>query len=733
MFSSEQNGQIVALNKLAKWSLPVFLGLTFLLYGNTLNHQFVVDDEVVFTENQFVQNGLNGITDIFNHGFMYGYAKESTESYRPLPLAIFAIVKHFFGNNPFIGHLINVLIYAFSISLLFSWLRLIMAKISIWAPWIISLLFLAHPIHTEVVANIKSLDEILSFVFGMLTLLFIWKGKFGKLKYLFLATISLFLGLLSKEHTITIIAISPLMLWFFGEMDIKDALKSSSVLIIPTLIYLAIRSTVLDTMTFNEENDVIQNTLFAAGNLSQQWSTSIEILGKYLQLLVFPWELSHDYGHPSFSISNWDNLSVFVSLISWLGLAVYSLWKARDKGVASFGIIFLMVTFSLTSNLFLLINCTLGERFLFLPSVGFCILIGMLLIHLNKRFGKEKHILLISILLPILFLYSWKTEERNKDWKDNLTLFKKDVETVPKSARLHLGLAGSYRKLAKDNSNIEFLDKAVISYNTAIALYPEYFKAHYNLANCYYQKQSFQKSADHLKIAYALRPKFPEIERELATALTSAKRWDEANPIWEKLSANSMNQTYKIAWSNSLTGRAVYQAQEGNVKAAQSDFDKAIKIAPNNAVAYGDRAVFYINQEQWEAALKDLNKAIKVDSNNAEYYNSIGYVYIQMKRYELALHNLDHAIKLKPSHAFALSNRGQLYWRTGNFTKALIDLKKSLSMVPDNAQALYFLGRTQMDTDKVEEACASLKNAIEKDLSTPLKEIAAGWIAKNCS
>ncbi len=156
------------------WALAVF---GFLLYANTLGHGYAFDDSIVITENSFTQQGFGGIYDLMTKDFFIGiYGEQGMEltggRYRPLSLVMFAVEYQFFGLNPFVGHFINVLLYALTAFLLFKVLRNWLSKIEGGAiiALITSLLFIAHPIHTEVVANIKSRDEILSFLLVLVTL-----------------------------------------------------------------------------------------------------------------------------------------------------------------------------------------------------------------------------------------------------------------------------------------------------------------------------------------------------------------------------------------------------------------------------------------------------------------------------------------------------------------------------------------------------------------------------------
>ena len=182
------------LSKYGGWILVL---LAFLLYSNTLGHKFAFDDSIVITDNTFTQKGIAGIPDLISRDFFEGvYGKDGMElsggRFRPLSLVCFAVENQAFGKvkelngqpvldekgqqlydyNPALGHFLNILFYALSALLLFNLLSLWFSGTNGASviPFVAGLIFVAHPIHTEVVANIKSRDEILAMLllFGAL-------------------------------------------------------------------------------------------------------------------------------------------------------------------------------------------------------------------------------------------------------------------------------------------------------------------------------------------------------------------------------------------------------------------------------------------------------------------------------------------------------------------------------------------------------------------------------------
>ena len=161
----------------------VVLGLLF--YSNSFTNVYALDDGIVIQHNSYVQEGFRGIPRIFaSDVYESFYSKMNTTPqlsggrYRPLSVATFALEQQLFGSAEkvkpeddvaFVRHVINVLLYILSVLFLLQLLREHILTISPHAAFLACLLFLCHPLHTEVIANVKSRDEILSFLFIVLT------------------------------------------------------------------------------------------------------------------------------------------------------------------------------------------------------------------------------------------------------------------------------------------------------------------------------------------------------------------------------------------------------------------------------------------------------------------------------------------------------------------------------------------------------------------------------------
>jgi len=462
---------------------------TFILYGNTLHHSYALDDDLVSRSNTFVHGGFKGIPDIFTHGFLVGFNKSNDQSYRPVSLMTMAVEVGVWGENPATHHFFNVLYYAIACVLLFFVLLKIFPDIPPLYPLLMVLLFTAHPVHTEAVANFKSRDEVLNLLFlcGMLFFLFRYVGS-QKWAHFVMAPVFFFLALLTKEQAITFVVLVPLFLWYFSRLPWKRIL----LLLLPFLfvigIYLIIRASVLDVMTFSSKMTMENNALVAATNYSGRLATTVLILGKYLLLLFYPHPLSYDYSYNQIPIVSFMNPWVILTLLVFLAGGVYALLGFLKKDVYSFSFLFFIITISVVSNFFILIGSTLGERFLLIPSLAFCMGIVFLLIRLTRTDVRgssvKKMVPLLSVIVIILALYSFKTITRNADWKNNLSLFESDVKSASNSTRTHASLGFEYFQLTKTSTDSgewrSYYDKAKAEFTRSLEIYPRNNYALYN-------------------------------------------------------------------------------------------------------------------------------------------------------------------------------------------------------------------------------------------------------------
>ncbi|MCD9856714.1 tetratricopeptide repeat protein [Epilithonimonas sp. JDS] len=624
--------------------------LAALIYINTIPNKWAVDDVVVIQKNQLVQRGIAGIPDIFSQDFMYGSLGNNTDAvsggrWRPLTPAMYAVFseilakpntdvltgkiqKDKYGNPlndlsekttfPNVMHVLNILLYAFLCWVLYQFLILIFEhqKHRFLLAFLTALIFTVHPIHTEVVANVKGSDEILSLLFSLLAATVMFKAfrenYSNKISQIILSGVLFFNALLAKENSMMFMIIIPMTLWFFGKVKISNILSSTGALAVVFLIYFGLRTNAAGTINFKMEDKmdmmnnpfliidentdfkpllessdvmVLQNPSFQSIHqmpFLDKLATNIYTFGKYIQLLILPVSLTYDYYPRYVTVKSFSDVEVWISLIVNLGLLIIAISGLRNKQVYSYGILFYFITFSITSNVFFPIGTNMGERFMFMPSVGILMAFSFLLLKLINRAGSK---LVLSFVTIVSILFIGITFKRNFDWKDNFTLFSHDILISKNSAKVksdfgEVVLENIYKKsievqqeqreLTDDEktNQVNLLKETLPYYKEALDIYPMYGLVWFNLARTN-KMLGDQESLDaNQRLIY------------LKTAEAAYKITDTYKPIQYLKDL----QTFKSLCYTSL-GK-LYGQNFGNLEKAIEYLQLAEKTDPKNSYAY---------------------------------------------------------------------------------------------------------------------------------------------------
>jgi protein O-mannosyl-transferase len=480
-------------NSLADFLLLfIILAFTSALYWQTNHFQFVVDDVIVISENKFVQNGINGIPDILTNDSMTGYMGKQPSlleggRYRPLSMVLFACVYELFQLNPYFYHLLNWICYLLTGIALYYLLKLLFRdgkqETGRWFPAMALLLFMIHPVHTEVVCNIKGNDEILALFFGLCGWITSLKwGENQKISPLILTWLFLFLSFMAKESSLPLIVAIPLSLMFFRKVPPKKAVGFACLLLIPVVIYFILRYKALGFLFSGEvvKTGIMNDPYFGAGFIPK-YSTILFTLLIYLKLLFFPHPLTHDYYPWQIPLQSAGSPGVWTALIviCLLGYLAVSGWNKKQPW--TFAILFFFITISLVSNILINVGTLMNERFLFIPSVALPILI----IWYMKKFHHSSHpgMKMIAWIVPVLLipLFGLLTIDRIPDWESNKTIDETDVEVSKNSARANLfagvTLFNELLTLKDDSVKMRMIKKAKGYNDRALQIYPEYADA----------------------------------------------------------------------------------------------------------------------------------------------------------------------------------------------------------------------------------------------------------------
>lgn len=507
--------------------------IAFIINSNTFKNNFVLDDHGIIKNNKITKAPVSweNTKTIFSTPLRKGDFSDLENSlYRPFTKFLFNIEWNLFNGDPHKFHIVNVLLYGLvGIFIFFIFYDIMKRK---WVvPFFIALLFIVHPIHTEVVANIKSGDEVLSLLGSVIALRCIQLYfSTNKMWYLLAGVLAFLMGSFSKESTVVIIGVIPIFIYYFTKAEMKNNIIVSSVFAACSGFFLLCRHLTLSGYPPPSPLSALDNYMVLSNdNIPIRVGSAINTLGLYLKTFFIPHPLSCDYSYSSLEpIKSLADPSFLLSFLIFASLFVYSLWKLKEKNYIAFGLIWFFITVSITSNVFFLIGTSFGERLMFVPSLGLCI---ATVYFLANFFYKNKEAadgsfstsfstspVLFAVLLITSGLYSYKTFARNADWKTDFALFSRDIEYYPNSTHLlfYLGNHLSSNEYAEDKTPEQKKQAsfdAIAKLTKSMSIYPalpsdgynQLGKAYFNIANYdsaqkYYMKAFSEDSTNAIFI-----------------------------------------------------------------------------------------------------------------------------------------------------------------------------------------------------------------------------------------
>ncbi|HWB61904.1 MAG TPA: tetratricopeptide repeat protein [Chitinophagales bacterium] len=644
-----------------QWWYAITAGaFAFLLYANTIGNDYAIDDGALITTNRYVQQGIKGLGGIFTTDVWIGEGAE-LGYYRPLPLATFAIEHSLFGNSPHKNHLVNALLYALSIMLLFIALtRLFPYKVPGFA-FMVCLLFAAHPIHTEVVANIKSRDEILALLnmLAALYFLLLYSASAGhKYIYLLLAGILYYLALLSKETAFTGLALLPFALFISKRIEIKKLLVVFFTLAIATAVFFCQKSIFLGAQPQHDALDIVS---FPYAVQANKWATALTHFTYYVKLSLIPWPLSYNYAYNQIPAAGWANAATITGILLFIFIAGVLLYSYKKAPVLALGTGIFLLGLAPAMGFVILKGGIFAERFLYLPSLGFSLIIGWLITQFLCRqsliISKQAWFATGGIVLA----YSLITIQRNKDWKDDYTLAAHDVIATPGSCQVHLHYGKKLIDMAVAETGPEqrksYFNTGIEQLEIALAINPHYARAYFKLAYAY---QVIQQNNDSAIYYY---------HRAIDEAPGYAPAYNNLGAIYGKTGRYNMAEYYlkKALDIDPGMTSAIQQLQMLHaVEAAPVAPAMPADTNKNSFAYYSAEGVKYAQAHDLSNAEKYLLKAVELNPKSVDARVNLAVCYGMMKEYGKSAEMLKKALELEPGNKNVLQNLATLYHLTGD-------------------------------------------------------------------
>jgi protein O-mannosyl-transferase len=679
------------------WALVLF-ALAFGAYANTLNHQFVHDDTSLITQSAAVRD--------LQWGAILGYG-----GYRPVRTLTYAINYALGGENPFGFHLFNVLLHAVNSVLVF--LLLARWRLPLFAAGVAGLLFAVHPVQTAAVAYVSGRKDILATAFILLGCLAYTSFRERRSKGLAVVAVLFFvLSILSKEVGI----VFPALVLLADALILRVREKGSSGLegsfvqrvvgglgrapvfyLVSALLLVAGAYYVIFVL------EASRMAGLWGGTLAAHYGTSFKLFFHYVKLVLFPHPLIADYTGQVFRVSRgFIEPATMASVLFFGGYLYLAFRMIRRNARVTFGMLWFLVALLPVLQI-IPFHELAADHFLYLPLFGAVVVAGEGVNWLMRHWNRKVAWVLVGVVALIL---TGRTIDRNRDWKDEVTLWTETYRVAPGSYRANHNLGMFYTQGGD-------VDKAILHTKRSLELEPNREQSWSNLGAMYRLRATEAREAKNWKSAEALN-------LEAIGYLDRAIRM-QPHDIWAYA---NLGQVYRDLGLVAEGKGDVGKAQEFRAKAV-AQYQQAIGIGSDNPffdLIYFELGKVYMDGGNYDQAVVHLKRASDRYPAHPEILVAIGSSYFSLRKYRDSIPYLQRVVQLSPNssvkvwgmlaksheelgeHQVSIQtyeqalnrypqsvevhyNLGVLYHRIGERVRAIRHLERALTLAPDGPLA----------------------------------------------
>lgn len=678
------------------WKETLLLtGLVVGCYWNSLSCGFVFDDVSAILDNKDLRPSTPLRNLFLNDFWGTPMAEErSHKSYRPLTVLTFRLNYLFSELSAASYHLLNVVLHAVVCVLFLRVCRLFLDNtFSLLA----ALLFAVHPVHTEAVTGVVGRAELLSSIFLLAAFLAYTKSTSTVHSIVWppiaLTVVLVAAATLCKEQGITVVGICcvyevfvaqgftlPMLLDTLRQVlqgkdgfpyAVLQTLLKLIVLVISTLLLVIIRVQVIQSQlpVFTR----FDNPAAVSPTPTRQLTFNY-LLPVNAWLLLNPSELCCDWTMGTIplveSLLDLRNLATVMFYMFLFLLAHYSLrYRHSSAKAVIMALSLIVLPFIPASNLFFPVGFVVAERVLYVPSMGFCVLVAHGFKIVSHK-GQLKNIswLMIGVLLTT---HAVKTFNRNWDWESEYTLFTSALKVNKNNAKLWNNVGH-----ALENQNNYAM--ALRYFLQATRVQPDDIGAHMNVGRTYKNLNKSKEAEEAYLVAKSLMPQ-----------VIPGKKYAT------RVAPNHLNVYINLA--------NLIRANDSRLEEADQLYRQAISMRPDFKQAYISRGELLLKMNKLTEARDAYLRALELDGTNADLWYNLAIVNIEMKDPSEALKNFNHALELNPRHKLALFNSALLmqesgepkFWPEAN-RRFLIYVEEE----PDDANGYFNLGMLAMDANE---------------------------------
>jgi tetratricopeptide (TPR) repeat protein len=723
--SRRRNTPVSTFRRFGVWLTALLMAATVALYWPVRDHEFInYDDDRYVTDNAIVQRGIT------MRGIVWAFSSLEVANWHPVTwLSHMLDCEIFGGSKDRAGdhHLVNVVLHAINAALL-VWLLASMTG-AFWRSWLVAALFALHPLHVESVAWVAERKDVLSTLFGLLTLIAYvrWtriidgpapRGTRAPLAYALM--LGLFaLGLMAKPMLVTWPFVMLLMdIWPLKRFWIKEARphelgkSNSGKLKVETSPAFNFQLSAFQLSTLRVSTLLIEKlpllamsaascvmTVIAQARSGAVWSAEALGIGQrvvnaavayahYLWQTIWPTDLAVIYPLPA----NWPMPLVVASfaLLAAVTVAAFALFRRRPWVLI--GWLWFLGTLVPVIGIVQVGPQAQADRYTYIPLIGIFIMLAWSLPHLNVETLKRQNVetlrfrrfdvsafpsLVILGIAAALIALAVRTSVQLQHWRSSLTLFEHALAVTERNSIAH----GNYAA-ALVHTDPPRLQEAIDHNRKSLEYWPNNAKAAENLGNALALRGDLPQSLEYFQLALTIRPHYPEAMNDMGVVYARMGKADEAMRWYRLALETDPNMVEALA---NLGGLLVARQQYAE---AMPLLEQAIELRPSHARAHFHHGVACSNTGQPERAAAEFEEAARLKPDYFEAWMNLGSVLLPAGRFDEAAAQFEQALRIQPDHPMARNSLARALHASGRHAQSLAHLRRLLEQYPDDAMLM---------------------------------------------
>jgi protein O-mannosyl-transferase len=666
-----------------RWRVPavclVLAAITFAVFGQTLTHEFVdFDDDDYVYENPVVARGLT------LKGIVWAFTQAHAANWHPLTWLSHMLDCQLYGLHPGGHHLTNVLLHTATVIALFLVLRQMTG--TLWRSAFVAAVFAIHPLRVESVAWVAERKDVLSGLFFMLTIgTYVryarhpWSlARYGLVMLLFA------MGLMCKPMLVTL----PVVLLLLDYWPLQRT-ESAEKLVLEKLPLLAL-SAASCVATLLAQNKAIQSggsfsLLFRLGN-------ALVACVVYLRQMIWPVGLAAHYPYHHNGLPPWE-VALAGTLVA--GLSAAAVWQWRKQPWLLVGWLWYLAMLLPVAGIIQVGIQAHADRYTYLPQIG--IYMAVTWLAAQWRASRVTFGGLMGGVLAVLMFCAW---QQTAYWKNSETLW---THALACAADDELALCNLGTALFEKGR----ADEAIVRYQQALQINPNYTEPQFSLANALLQKGKVDEAIYHFMYALHINPDYAQAHDGLGGALLRKGRVEEAASHFQK--ALQINPDDAQAYYNLGT----ILLKKGRTDEAIAHYQLALQINPDYAQAHYNLGNILLEKGRVEEAISHYQLALQNNPGCTEALVNLGSIMLQKGRMDEAIAHYQLALQIDPDCTPAHVNLGGILLQRGKVDEAIVHFQKALQIKPNDANMHHTLGNAFLQKGRAQEAIAQYRQALQ--------------------